>query len=439
MTRDVMLNAFLPASEIEDPFRFAGRAKQVKDLTDSLGIVRSVPLVHGDRGLGKSSLAVQLTRIAKGDVDLLAELDLKRLALKEHERFIAFYVTCSDATEDFEGLLQAMINAIETLMFEQARGDRYELVDRTTRKSVSMDAFTLEVVDRYKAAADKVNTQAFTLSERLVYLAECLTDAYQQPVLFVIDEIDRIAPVPGLASFLKSHSSAVLKFVLVGIGTTVSGLLADHGSLDRQLIPVELGPMEEEELASIVERVEEYLHENGEAVEFSQEATDLLAQSAGGFPWFVHVIGQAALIEADDEGREEVLEQHVLDAITSLAGNRFAAHYSTLYQRAVRDSKPREIVLRLCARWPAQDIPTSQIYPKARELGVPGASTYMGHLAQDQHGRVVVRSARQDRALYTFPDAMFKVYVRLRPSLAEGVKADVDKAMRGVRRQRTAN
>lgn len=429
MNRDIVLNAFLPAAEIEDPFRFAGRGKQVKELTDALRILRSVPLIHGARGLGKSSLAVQLSRISKGDVDLLEELDVGHLALKEAERFIAFYVTCSDSTANFDGLLQSLLNKVETLMFEQAQGDGgYQLLDRTSRKGVSIKVFSLEVVDRYKAAAERVDTKDFTLSERLVYLAECLTDVYGQPVLFVIDELDRIAPVPGLASFLKSYSSANLKFMLVGIGTTVSGLLGDHASLNRQLVPVELKTMRQEELASIVTRAEEFLHERGELLEFTERAVDLLARSAAGFPWFVHVIGQAALIEADDDGRTSVQESHVVEAIRGLANNRFAAHYSTLYQRAVRDSTPREIVLRLCALWSADDIPTAGIYPKARSLGVQNPSTYIGHLADSRHGAVVVKSKRQDRALYTFPDAMFKVYVGLRPSLADCVKENVEAA-----------
>jgi predicted ATP-dependent serine protease len=81
MDREVVVNAFLPAAGVEDPHRFAGRSEEIEELTNALVAKGSVPLIYGQRGLGKSSLALQLARIAQGDVELLSELDLPELAL----------------------------------------------------------------------------------------------------------------------------------------------------------------------------------------------------------------------------------------------------------------------------------------------------------------------------------------------------------------------
>ncbi|WP_445256596.1 hypothetical protein [Nocardioides aurantiacus] len=81
ITRSELMNAFQPATELEDPERFAGRERQVRELADALHVVGSVPLIYGDRGLGKSSLALQLRLIAMGDIELLADLDSERLAV----------------------------------------------------------------------------------------------------------------------------------------------------------------------------------------------------------------------------------------------------------------------------------------------------------------------------------------------------------------------
>lgn len=64
----VLVNAFRPAQEVDDPRYFAGRARQVADLTDALHLMGSTPLIYGARGLGKTSLAIQMMRIAQGAV-----------------------------------------------------------------------------------------------------------------------------------------------------------------------------------------------------------------------------------------------------------------------------------------------------------------------------------------------------------------------------------
>lgn len=431
MAYETVMNAFLPTAEIEDPQRFAGRLEQVRDLTSALHMVGSIPLIIGQRGLGKSSLALQLTRIAQGDVELLSELDLERLALPEEQRFITFYVKCTDSIGNLNGLLGLMINAVEAhkAVLDHRAADKYELIDKTTRRAVSLKIFSSETTRRYAEASDKISLKRLSAAERLVHLTETLTDVYKQPVLFVVDELDRIAPLRGLASFLKSTSSSILKFAFVGIATNQSELIADHESLPRQLVAVKVPRMNEIELESIVERTEEYLAERGEQFRFSKRAKERLSAIASGFPWFVHVVGQAALLGAEESVSRDISLRDVESALQGLATRRFAPQYFDLYQKVVRDSPPREYLIRLCAMWELDDIPTSEIYPRAKRLGVAAPANYLGHLTQEQCGSVLVRSHTQSRALYRFRDEMFKAYVRVRPSLYDGFKEDVEAAM----------
>jgi hypothetical protein len=430
--RATLVNAFLPASEIEDPHRFAGRRDQIRYLSDALHVEGSIPLILGQRGLGKSSLAVQMSRIAQGDVELLEELGLRRRAVAPEQAFITFYVNCSDGTKNLSGLLQAMINAVEALTAAKRSetADEYRLVDKTTRRGLSLKLFKHETTRRYEHARTSVDTKKFSAHEKLVHLTESLTDVYGQPVLFVVDEFDRIAPIKGLASFLKSHSSRILKFAFAGIGMNQSELIADHESLPRQLVPVNVPRMSKPELESIVERTEEFLVDNGGAFTFSTEARSRLSSIASGYPWFVHVIGQAALIDADDDDVTDINVNRIDRAIASLATGRYARQYYDTYQRAVKDSISREYVLRLCALWNDEYVPTSEIYPQARNLGVTGPSTYIGHLTSVEYGRVLAKSRTQSRALYRFHDEMFKVYARVRTSIYEGVKEKAERQSR---------
>jgi hypothetical protein len=73
---------------------------------------------------------------------------------------------------------------------------------------------------------------------------------------------------------------------------------------------------------------------------------------AAGFPWFVHVIGQSALLIAADEKRNLVAEADVVQAVQNITNNQFAQQFSDMYRNAVRNSYQREIVLRTLAEWP---------------------------------------------------------------------------------------
>lgn len=428
MNRQELMNAFVPAAGIDDPHRFAGRREEIEDLTDALHVEGSIPLIFGQRGLGKSSVALQLTRIAQGDVELLNELELTHLALMEEQQFLTFYVMCTDATKNLAGILSAIVNAMETAKHVRSRDRdaRYQLVDKKTRRKLSIKFFELEDTKSYQARVEELDTSRFSLEERVIHLAEALTDSFGQPVLIVLDELDRIGPVRGLSSFLKAASGPLLKFVLVGIGTNYGELLRDHASLNRQLVAVKVPRMTKAELESIVERTEEYLAEKGEAFEFTPAFSEGAAKIASGFPWFVHVIGQAALVAATRDGRRLIGATQLDTAVQALATKRFARQYYDTYLTAVRDSSHREYVLRLFAMWRDEDVPTSAIYPHARHLGVSNPSTYLGHLTRTECGQVLARSPQQARALYRFTDEMFKVYVRARESLYEGIKDEVE-------------
>ena len=219
--------------------------------------------------------------------------------------------------------------------------------------------------------------------------------------------------------------------MIVGIAQDWSDLMLDHSSLERQATPIRVPRMPAPELAEVVDLAASYLDREGLGLRFSSEARTRLVQMSGGFPWFIHVIGQAALMLAYDQGVDVVDDRCVIHAIRGLVANQFAQHFADTYQMAVRDSSQREIVLRAFAAWKSSDIPTSAIYPVAKNLGVSNPSIYMGHLCGDQYGSVLMKPGFQNRGLVRFRNEMFKQYVFLAPSLSGGVDERVDDALRG--------
>ena len=94
--------------------------------------------------------------------------------------------------------------------------------------------------------------------------------------------------------------------------------------------------MSSSELIDIVERAEESLRELGFNWSFATEAKALLAAAAAGFPWFVHVLGQRALLLAYEDDFTVVEGRHIRGAIAGIVTEDLAEHFSSAYDTAVR-------------------------------------------------------------------------------------------------------
>jgi hypothetical protein len=217
---------------------------------------------------------------------------------------------------------------------------------------------------------------------------------------------------------------------LVGVSQTVSGLLDDHASLERQLVPVRVPRMTLEEQRLIVRKAMAQLRDAGVEIDFAPDAIEALVGAAQGLPWFVHVLGQEALTIAFDNSDAAVTPSHVSIAISNLARNRFAQHFSDVYQMAVRESRQREVVLRLMAAWPDEDIPLSEVYRRAKAVGIVNPSVSKSDLVLVRHGQVIQAPALKGAGVVRFMNAAFKRYVNLRHSLFDGVQEDVERADR---------
>jgi Cdc6-like AAA superfamily ATPase len=235
----ILVNAFRPAQEVDDPNFFAGRTRQIAELTDALHLIGSTPLIYGDRGLGKTSLALQMRLIAEGSVQLLSAQGLENRAFTEADRYLVIFVTCTDATRDFDGLLQALINAAEVADFREEKPNYYKakhLSERTTTQRLNLKIYGVERSSTFMPEERRPSYQNLSPTEKLQHLIELIIESYHRPILFIIDEIDRLRNTQGLASFIKATSEEYVKFALVGISSSIGNLLADHQSIERSIV-----------------------------------------------------------------------------------------------------------------------------------------------------------------------------------------------------------
>ena len=408
---------------------FAGRARQIADLTDALHLMGSTPLIYGARGLGKTSLAFQMMRIAQGAVELLSAQGIQDRAFNETGQYLVFFVTCTDATRNFDGLIQELINAAEEADFPEAESNykAKHLAERTITQKISFRFFEAQRSRKFLPEKARRSYRNLGPTEKLQHLIYLIVEKYRRPVLFIIDEIDRLENTQGLASFIKATSAESVKFALVGISSSIGELLADHQSIARGLVPVQVPRMEDDELRQIIEKAQEYLYDQGQRITFGRPASTAIVDSAAGFPWLVHVLGQSSLLRAVEAGRNEVRSVDVLDTVYELPKNRFAQQFSDAYSNIVRGSAQREIVLRAFANSFVDDIPTSETYQILRtKLGVTNPSSYKAQLSSPQFGSVIYTPVGRHRGDVRFSDPIFKIYIRLTPSIHK----DVDKRVR---------
>jgi len=258
--------------------------------------------------------------------------------------------------------------------------DTITLIRSATSRRVSFKIFEGETARTYATGAERPGFESLSLSERLQRVVRLLSESYMTPVLVIIDELDRLRDKSGLGSLIKALSTEDLKFLLVGIAQDWSELLIDHASVERPITPIRLPRMKRAELAEIVDLAARSLAEAGSSISCNMEARTRLVDVASGFPWFVHVLGQAALMACVDDQKEVVTRDDVIRATRRLIDNSYAHLFADSYQRAVRDSAQRETTLRVLAAWKGADIPTAAAYPILKKLGVSNPTAYKGAL-----------------------------------------------------------
>ncbi|MGO9838970.1 MAG: ATP-binding protein [Polyangiaceae bacterium] len=194
-------NAFLPAREIDDATRFAGRNQQVQTVHQALMAQGTNIAIVGNRGIGKSSLARQLVAMASGKTELLDRLGLK---YDDKHDFLTVYFACGSQTQSLDHLLQQLLTNDECLSrwayYVPQAMKEIEASPKLNLGFVKVDV-TANVTSEAKAAVTQHDLQTVFTN---VVNAIAKQNLAKNGVLIVVDEFDQLAHSDGFASFLKS-------------------------------------------------------------------------------------------------------------------------------------------------------------------------------------------------------------------------------------------
>jgi Cdc6-like AAA superfamily ATPase len=368
--------AFSPSAPI-DRRAFAGREAQITDIVNACTQRGQHVIIFGERGAGKTSLANALVHM----------LGTRFLTLA------CGSINC-DQTTTFASLWKAIFSEI------------------AVSKTVSPLGF--------KTGANLEGTLAQFLPENVTPDAVRAILQKRERLLIIIDEIDRIkdkTTTTLLADTIKSLSdhSADVTLVLVGVAESVDTLIAEHESVQRALIQVQMPRMSHAELDQIVE--------NGvQAVRMTIEPTarQRIIKLSQGLPHYTHLLGMHAAQSAVLADRSHITVEDTHEALEK-ALKHAQQSVGHDYHRATTSSRETRYpqVLLACALadtdqhgyFTAGDVVTPLSVIMQKQCETSSFSQHLNGLCEERRGPALQRIGNPRAYKYKFRNAILRPYV----------------------------
>jgi Cdc6-like AAA superfamily ATPase len=312
---EVLSTHLTPSKEIEDPKHLVGREKYLTRIRRALYSPGRHVFIYGERGVGKTSIAVTAGR----------------LATEENKNFI--YVPCGQSSTFLE-----IISAVGRAVLDNGTASK------GSGRSFGLGLGHPMVGNANVSYGEGASTQGFepkNLSEAIEVL-KFVRSQMKNQIIVVIDELDRVANAKERAKFselLKNISASIedMRFVLCGIGANVDEIIGEHLSTGRMFEPVEVAKLNHTELHSIVTKVSSKL-----GLEIDRGFLIRIGIISDGFPHFVHLIGECLFYAMHDDLDDviRVQKSHFQTALTE-ALQKAEPSLRRIYQIATEKSRNR--------------------------------------------------------------------------------------------------
>lgn len=307
---------FTPSKEIHSIERLKGRQKELQRIERSLPSSGRHIFIYGDRGVGKTSLAMT--------------------AATQHNSSSTepIYVLCGEGMT-FVEVMQSVANAVipleDRIRSQRTTGELGLNVPGGWGASVAGSREATVESPKPKNINDALDIMRFVSSKR------------SGSTVIIIDELDRIRDQKQkvlFAEFIKNIPTLDddIKVILCGIGTNVDEILGAHPSAGRYFEPVEVKKLNHTDLYEII---------SDAAEEFKVKIPDTMLRRIGivsdQFPHFVHLIGDCMFWAMYDD--EKVVQSatgaHYQAALTG-ALQKTERDLAMSYQRATEKSRNKQ-------------------------------------------------------------------------------------------------
>lgn len=400
LERDLRLGeVFTPAAPIDRLSLFAGRESQRRAVLDAILQRGCHAVLFGERGVGKTSLASVLG-------EYLEEIG---------QAVIAPRVNCDDG-DDYSAV------------WRKAFGD-LQFIEH--RRSVG---FAPELREIVRSANDLISGEEPVTPHAVRLLLEQL--GAQTILVVIIDEFDRVAHRLGtqMADTIKmlSDQSVPATLVLVGVGGSVSSLIAKHESIERALAQVLMPRMSIPELQQIVDGG---LAEVG--MRADPHARDRIATLSQGLPHYTHLIALATARHANDADSNVIDVEDVAVGIRSAVANAQET-ITTTHHRAVMSSRSdslyRQVAL-ACALaqsdelgyFTAGSVRDPMAVVMGRRYEIASFAKHMNEFCGDKREAILEKIGSRRNYRYRFRNPLLPPYIVM-SGITQGMISDDDAA-----------
>ncbi|WP_224826425.1 ATP-binding protein [Cognatishimia sp. MH4019] len=398
----LMSRVLSPARPLQSVEFLRGRAEQLNAIKRSLLQPGRHALIHGLRGVGKSSLAQTCAYSLADSED-------------------AVLIAC-DGQSTFSSIIREV--------FDQVNGRSPTLEKRITEKGLSFGRFGISADGR--VTTEEGRSSSPNSINEAVRLIRFITESLERDLVVVVDEFDLIENRNEqilFTNFLKQVSDQHVKarFIVCGIGESVEVLMDAHGSADRYFHTVGLKQLPWEARYEIVENAASAL-----GIEIDENTVIRIARISDGFPHYVHFISEKLfwrVFEARNGGvvTPELFEKAMNDAAEAMdmklrkpyedATQKYQNDYETVLWAAADGHELRRRSSDIFSSY--ERIATAR--PQER-LDRAKFNQRINALKRDSHGSILTGTRA---GWYEFSETMIRGYVRLRAE-QNGVDLEVD-------------
>jgi AAA domain len=373
---------FSPSAPIQSKDLFRGRIQQLGDITSAILEPGQHVVLHGERGVGKTSLA-----------------NIMNINFQE---VLSAKVTCN-RRQNFKDVWEA---ALSKIRFEYSRSSiGFQAVEK--KEIVQLDLFLPH--DLQEISSQDVQN---------------VLEKVNNYLLFIFDEFDSITDDETKVRFADvikslSDNAANVTILIVGIADSVNELIGEHPSLERCIKQVQMPRMSDEELTSIITKGLDLL-----SLTIEPDVAHKIVRLSLGFPHFTHLLAKYSAKAALEEEKDRIVEEHFVKATHDCILNVNQTVRDS-YQKATITSKGEskfENVIGACALAKTDEYETFStndlIEPFYRltdeKVSRESLTYYLSRLCNQERDRLLEKVGASSNIRYRFKYPLMKSYVRLK-------------------------
>lgn len=388
---------FSPAVPVTDLEIFTGRLDEIRRLVDAINQRGQHAAIFGARGVGKTSLANIIESKLTANVPIIAP-----------------HINCN-STDDFTSLWRGVLSSID--LIEKKRQIGFQ---------------NLSLFEETRSAAEAVGS---TVSpDELRRLFTLLGDG--KILIVILDEFDRLDQQTrrAVADTIKTFAdhSVPATIIVVGVAETISDLIAEHESIERVLVQVEMLRMRSDDLIDILHRGTKLL-----GMTIDDNAARFVASISQGLPYYTHLLGLHAARTALDRDSLNINFDDVSDAINKAVIDSHAS-LKTAYRMAITSPQKGNIfgaVLLACALaktdafgfFSAADVREPLARIRGKDFDIPSYARHLKHFCKPERGTVLEQTGVHHKLRYRFKSALMPPLILMNGYVDHRITAsDVD-------------